>query len=101
MSHGCESIRHRFAPHERRVAAIGRRRQSRHNGGRAMATSMTAPDDLSTLMARVALQDRAAFERVYKATSAHLLGVALRILNSRERAEEVLQEIVDSVPVPV
>jgi len=57
-----------------------------------MATSMTAPDDLSTLMARVALQDRAAFERVYKATSAHLLGVALRILNSRERAEEVLQE---------
>ena len=57
-----------------------------------MTTSMTAPDDLSTLMARVALQDRAAFERVYRSTSAHLLGVALRILNSRERAEEVLQE---------
>ena len=38
------------------------------------------------------MQDRAAFERVYHATCAHLLGVALRILNSRERAEEVLQE---------
>ena len=53
---------------------------------------MTAPDDLGALMARVALHDRAAFERVYRATSAHLLGVAIRILNSRERAEEVLQE---------
>jgi RNA polymerase sigma-70 factor, ECF subfamily len=53
---------------------------------------MTASDDLSTLMARVALQDRAAFEHVYRATCAHLLGVAFRILNNRERAEEVLQE---------
>jgi RNA polymerase sigma-70 factor (ECF subfamily) len=53
---------------------------------------MTASDDLSSLMARVALHDRAAFERVYRATSAHLLGVAFRILNNRERAEEVLQE---------
>jgi RNA polymerase sigma-70 factor, ECF subfamily len=53
---------------------------------------MTASDDLSALMGRVALQDRAAFERVYHATCAHLLGVALRILNNRERAEEVLQE---------
>src|SRR5215470_12569272 len=53
---------------------------------------MTAADDLGALMARVALHDRAAFEQVYRATSAHLLGVAFRILNSRERAEEVLQE---------
>jgi len=35
---------------------------------------------------------RAAFEQVYRATCAHLLGVAFRILNNRERAEEVLQE---------
>ena len=53
---------------------------------------MTASDDLSALMARVAMQDRAAFERVYQATCAHLLGVAFRILNNRERSEEVLQE---------
>lgn len=53
---------------------------------------MTPSEDLSALMARVALHDRAAFERVYRATSAHLLGVALRILGHRERAEEVLQE---------
>src|SRR5690606_1401523 len=54
--------------------------------------AMTAADDLSTLMARVALRDRAAFAGMYRATSAHLLGVAFRMLNNRERAEEVLQE---------
>lgn len=53
---------------------------------------MTATEDLGALLARVALHDRAAFERVYHATCAHLLGVALRILSNRERAEEVLQE---------
>jgi len=49
------------------------------------------------LLARVALQDRAAFEQVYRATCAHLLGIAFRILNQRERAEEVLQEAFMSV----
>jgi len=49
-------------------------------------------DELSGLLARVALRDRAAFEQVYRATCAHLLGIAFRILNQRERAEEALQE---------
>ena len=53
---------------------------------------MPSNEDLATLLPRVALGDRAAFERVYRACCAHLLGVAFRILNSRERAEEVLQE---------
>jgi RNA polymerase sigma-70 factor (ECF subfamily) len=53
---------------------------------------MSANEDLAALLSRVALGDRAAFGRVYRATCAHLLGVAFRILNSRERAEEVLQE---------
>jgi RNA polymerase sigma-70 factor (ECF subfamily) len=52
----------------------------------------TTNDDLARLLAKVALRDRAAFEQVYRATCAHLLGVAFRILNQRERAEEVLQE---------
>jgi len=51
-----------------------------------------AVEDLAQLLARVALRDRVAFERVYRATCAHLLGVAFRILNNRDRAEEVLQE---------
>lgn len=48
-------------------------------------------------IARVALGDRAAFARVYQATSAHLFGVALRILNRRDAAEDVLQEAFMSV----
>jgi len=53
---------------------------------------MPPVDDLPTLMSRTALRDRAAFERLYRATCAHLLSVAFRILNNRDRAEEVLQE---------
>ena len=53
---------------------------------------MTSNDDLAALLARVALRDRAAFEQVYRATCAHLLGIAFRVLKQRERAEEVLQE---------
>ena len=52
----------------------------------------TTNEDLARLLAKVALRDRGAFEQVYHATCAHLLGVAFRILNQRERAEEVLQE---------
>jgi RNA polymerase sigma-70 factor (ECF subfamily) len=50
------------------------------------------PLDLASLLARVALHDRAAFEALYRATSSHLLGIAFRVLGQRERAEEVLQE---------
>ena len=53
---------------------------------------MLSNEDLAALLPRVALRDRAAFERVYRATCAHLLGVAFRILNDRERAEQVFQE---------
>lgn len=53
-----------------------------------MADSAALQLDLS----RVALGDRAAFARVYRATSAHLFGVALRILGRRDAAEDVLQE---------
>lgn len=57
-----------------------------------MTAEASASHDLPTLLARVALHDRAAFERLYGATCAHLLSVAFRILNNRDRAEEVLQE---------
>lgn len=43
-------------------------------------------------MARLALGEHAALRRVYNATSAHLFGIALRILNRRDLAEDVLQE---------
>jgi RNA polymerase sigma-70 factor, ECF subfamily len=53
--------------------------------------------ELQALLARVALGDKAAFARVYQMTSPHLFGVALRILNGRAAAEDVLQEAFVSV----
>ncbi|MBU0915523.1 sigma-70 family RNA polymerase sigma factor [Aquabacterium parvum] len=48
---------------------------------------------LAELLSRVALGDRAAFERLYRDTSPHLLGVVLRIQTDRALAEDVLQEV--------
>ena len=50
-----------------------------------------AADDLSDLIARVALRDRAAFSLLYTQASAKLFGVCLRILKDRSEAEEALQ----------
>lgn len=44
-------------------------------------------------LAEVAGGDRAALRDVYLRTSAKLLGVCLRILNRRDEAEDVLQEV--------
>lgn len=52
-----------------------------------------AADDLSDLIARVALRDRAAFSLLYSQASAKLFGVCLRILKDRSEAEEALQEV--------
>jgi RNA polymerase sigma-70 factor (ECF subfamily) len=53
---------------------------------------MLTPADLIALLAEVAKQDEAAFERLYAATRAKLFGVVLRILQRQDLAEEVLQE---------
>jgi RNA polymerase sigma-70 factor (ECF subfamily) len=53
---------------------------------------MTTQDDLAHWLSRTALQDRAAFEQLYRATSAHLLGLAMGVLQRRDWAEDVLQE---------
>lgn len=50
------------------------------------------PDALAALLARCGLRDEAAFADLYRATSAKLFGVALRILRREDWAEEVLQE---------
>jgi RNA polymerase sigma-70 factor (ECF subfamily) len=47
---------------------------------------------LMELLARTALADRSAFEQLYRLTSPHLYGVAMRILRESAAAEEVLQE---------
>ena len=50
-------------------------------------------DALAELLSRIALGDQAAFERLYRETSPHLLGVILRIQTDRAQAEDVLQEV--------
>lgn len=48
---------------------------------------------LAELLARARLGDRAAFAALYEQTSAHLLGVVLRINRDPAQAEDVLQEV--------
>jgi RNA polymerase sigma-70 factor (ECF subfamily) len=57
-----------------------------------MSLDDRAPE-LQALLGRVALGDRAAFGVLYRTSSAHLLGVILRIQNDRAQAEDVLQEV--------
>ena len=49
--------------------------------------------DLSALLARAGLGDRAAFATLYERTSSHLLAVVLRINRDRAHAEDILQEV--------
>jgi RNA polymerase sigma-70 factor (ECF subfamily) len=49
--------------------------------------------EISNLITRCALRDRAAFRALYERTSAKLYGVTLRILKDRSEAEEALQEV--------
>jgi RNA polymerase sigma-70 factor (ECF subfamily) len=58
---------------------------------------MPVPPPLAPLLARTALGDRAAFRALYDATAPSLLGVALRILRDRGRAEDALQDAFVSV----
>ena len=51
------------------------------------------PAAITELIQRVGLRDRAAFDRLYAATSAKLLGVCLRMLRNRAEAEEAVQEV--------
>jgi RNA polymerase sigma factor (sigma-70 family) len=49
--------------------------------------------DLSRLLGRAGLGDRAAFATLYERTSSHLFAVVLRINRDRSQAEDILQEV--------
>jgi len=49
--------------------------------------------DLSRLLGRASLGDRAAFATLYERTSSHLFAVVLRINRDRAQAEDILQEV--------
>lgn len=50
-------------------------------------------EQLSDLLSRCALGDRGAFARLYDLVSPKLYGVAMRLLNQRSQADDVLQEV--------
>jgi RNA polymerase sigma-70 factor, ECF subfamily len=51
------------------------------------------PEGITKLILRTSLRDRAAFDLLYRHTSAKLFGVCLRVLNDRGEAEDALQEV--------
>lgn len=54
---------------------------------------MLTPDDISRLLASIALHDRTAFDTLYQHTSSKLFGVVLRLLKNQAEAEDALQDI--------
>lgn len=58
-----------------------------------MVFEVIVADDITKLIVRTAMKDRAAFDQLYTHTSAKLFGVCLRILNDRGEAEDALQEV--------
>lgn len=59
----------------------------------AIVFAPMTPQDITKLIVRVSMKDRAAFDSLYRETSAKLFGVCLRILRDRGEAEEALQEV--------
>lgn len=55
--------------------------------------SQAKPDDVTKLIVRVSLRDRAAFDRLYALTSAKLFGACVRVLRDRAEAEDAVQEV--------
>ncbi len=54
--------------------------------------SPPAEDPHTDLLCRCALGDQRAFEQLYRATSAKLFGIVLRVVRRQDWAEEILQE---------
>ena len=54
---------------------------------------MSDASQIGDLIAKTTLKDRAAFAELYNLTSAKLFGVCLRVLQDRNEAEDVLQEV--------
>ena len=55
--------------------------------------SQEAREALKAAMARLASGDRSALEDIYRATSAKLFGICLRILGDEKEAEDALQDV--------
>lgn len=63
----------------------------------APATDTSERDAHASLLLDVAMGDRAAFERLYRAASSRLFAVCLRLLPDRAEAEDVLQDVFTTI----
>jgi RNA polymerase sigma-70 factor, ECF subfamily len=57
------------------------------------AAMVSSSSELAALLQRVAEEDREAFEALYRATSAKLYGIIVRIVVNRSVADDLLQEV--------
>lgn len=58
----------------------------------AKAKASEARERIETLIARVALKDRAALSQLYDLTQAKLFAVSLRVLGDRHAAEDAMHD---------
>lgn len=58
-----------------------------------MSDAASARATLTAALVGTGAEDRAAFQRVYRLTSAKLFGICLRICGERQAAEDVLQDV--------
>jgi RNA polymerase sigma-70 factor, ECF subfamily len=54
---------------------------------------MDERDEVGELLARIGLRDAQAFETLYRRVAGRLMAVALRVMQDRAAAEDVLQEV--------
>lgn len=81
-------------PVQRRAATAYSRPPFLHSPPKPVtATPVDRASEIAAWLSRTALGDRVAFAALYRATSAHLFGVILRINHDRSQAEELLQDI--------
>jgi RNA polymerase sigma-70 factor, ECF subfamily len=57
----------------------------------------TNANSLETLLAQVAMGNRAAFDTLYRSTANRLFGICLRVLTQRAEAEDALQDVYTAV----
>jgi RNA polymerase sigma-70 factor, ECF subfamily len=57
----------------------------------------TIANSLESLLAQVAMGNRAAFETLYRTTANRLFGICLRVLTQRAEAEDALQDVYTAV----
>lgn len=79
-------------PHETKAAVVGAKGVSSGALGRSKEASLTTEDSDDALLDRIAANDEAAFRLLVERHLDRAYGLALRIMNNRADAEDIVQE---------